>query len=56
LPAPSEIDSHPQDVADEGVSGQAVQESEKDGEWEKDSAGNIELPDHPIDVISLICE
>jgi hypothetical protein len=62
LPAPSDIDPHPQDVADEGLSGQAAQESEKDGEWEKDSAGATELPVHSIDVngsraiLPLICE
>jgi hypothetical protein len=62
LPAPPDIDSHPPDVSDDGVPGQATHESEKDGEWEKESAGAIELPEHPVNVsggkalLSLICE
>jgi alpha-mannosidase len=62
LPAHTDIDSHPQGVSDEGVSDPSIHTSEKDGEWEKDSAGAIEVPDHPIDVsgskalLSLICE
>jgi hypothetical protein len=62
LPTHTDIDSHPQEVSDEGVSGRAIHTSDNDGEWEKDSAGAIELPNHPIDVsgskalLSLICE
>jgi hypothetical protein len=62
LPAHTDVDSCPQEVSDEGVSGRAIHTSDNDGEWEKDSAGAIELPNHPIDVrgskalLSLICE
>ncbi|GIJ92759.1 hypothetical protein Asppvi_002049 [Aspergillus pseudoviridinutans] len=50
LPAPTDIDSHPEEASDEGVSDQALHETEKDGKWEKDSAGAIEASEYPIDV------